>query len=86
MAQVHPAGNVIPTLLTAAQPLLVTVNVCSALVLPALVAVGLTITEKLPRVVLGVEVDVGDVTGRALRVPVAEPVKLNGLVAPVEFT
>ena len=86
MAQVHPAGNVIPTLLTAVQPLLVTVNVCSALVLPALVEVGLTIAVKLPRVVDGVEMDVGVVTVAALRDPVAEPLKVNGLVAPGEFT
>ena len=92
MAQVHPAGNVIPTLLTAAQPLLVTVNVSSVLVLPALVEIGLTIAVKLPRVVTGVEVDgmfnggVRVSTVAALRVPVAEPLKVNGLVAPVEFT
>ena len=51
-----------------------------------MVAVGLTIAVKLPRVVDGVEMDVGVVTVAALRDPVAEPLKVNGLVAPAEFT
>ena len=76
----------IPTLLTALQPLLEMVNVCSVLVLPALVVVGFTIAVKFPRVVAGVEMDVGAVTVEALRVPVADPLTVNGLVAPAELT
>lgn len=66
--------------------MLVTANISSALVLPALVGVGLTVAAKLPRVVCGVEMDVGVVIITALRVPVAKPLKVNGLVAPVELS
>lgn len=51
-----------------------------------MVGVGLTVAAKLPRVVCGVEMDVGVVIITALRVPVAKPLKVNGLVAPVELS
>ena len=86
MTQVHPAGTGTATLLILAQPLLVTVNVSSVFVLPALVEVGVTIAVKMPRVVDGVEIEAGVVMTTPLRVPLAEPLKVNGLVAPVEMT
>ena len=86
LANVHPAGILIATLLAEKQPLLVTVNVSSVFMLPALVEVGETVAEKLPRVVGGVETEVGVVIVAALRVPVADPLKVNGLVAPVALS
>ena len=76
-AAVHPAGILTATLLTAEQPLFVTVNVNSVFVLPALVVVGETIGKKVPREVGGVEIEVGVVITTALRVPVADPLKVN---------
>ena len=69
------------TLLTFAQPLLVTLKVSSLFVLPALVVEGLMVATKPPRVTVG-EMAVGVVKGAPL-VPAAEPLKLNGLVVPV---
>ena len=84
LAQVQPAGTGTATLLILAQPLLTTVNISSVFVLPALVEIGSTIAAKLPRIVDGVDMEVGVVIVRPLRVPVAEPLKVNGLVVPVE--
>lgn len=88
-AAIHPAGMPIATLLTAKHPLLVTENVSSVFVLPALVVVGETVGKKVPRVVGGVDVEGSGLRvdiATPLRVPDAEPLKVNGLVAPVALS
>ena len=80
--QTQPAGMEIATLLTAAQPLLVGLQINSTLVLEALVANGLTTVGNSPRVMTG-DVAAGAVSaGDTL---VADPVKVNGLVAAALF-
>jgi len=77
-AQTQPAGNVTATLFAAAQPLLLTSQLNSTFVLEAFVMVGLTTMSNVPRSIEGDAAGGVVFTGDAL---VAEPVKVNGLVA-----
>jgi len=86
LAYVHPAGMLIATLLTFAQPLLTTSKLNSTPLILAVTVAGFTTAANVPRVVDGVEVDVGVVIDDPLRVPVADPLKVNGFVVPVALS